>query len=60
MTYETLRDARESLPANATWSKSFGNAGEGGYVEYYRTDTGERYTIFVVAPGTWAIEATNA
>lgn len=39
-------EAIEHLPADAEWSCSFGNPGEGGFVEYYRTPSGEKWVIF--------------
>lgn len=37
--------ALAQLPAGAVWSCSFGNPGEGGYVEYHRTLAGERWIV---------------
>lgn len=37
--------AYQALPADAEWSCSFGYPGEGGYVEFSRTATGERWEI---------------
>jgi hypothetical protein len=47
MTYQQIT---ETLPANAEWSCSFGNPGEGGYTEYHRTPDGTRY---VISNGSW-------
>lgn len=41
----TRYDVLGQLPANAKWSCSFGNPGEGGYVEYHRTPDGERWIV---------------
>lgn len=41
----TYRDALAQLPADAVWSSSFGNPGEGGYTEYHRTPSGERWVV---------------
>jgi hypothetical protein len=43
-------EAKALLPANTKWSSSFGNPGEGGYVEYWRDPNGVRY---VVSNGDW-------
>ena len=41
----TLTEAIQSLPADAEWSSSFGNAGEPGCAVYFRTPLGERFEI---------------
>ena len=41
----TRNEAFQLLPTDAKWSSSFGNPGEGGYVEYYRTLDGERWSV---------------
>lgn len=41
----TYTEALTSIPEAAEWTSSFGNPGEGGYVEYHRTQSGDRYTI---------------
>jgi hypothetical protein len=41
----TKKEAYALLPVDAKWSSSFGNPGEGGYVEYYRTPQGERWSV---------------
>lgn len=46
----TYATARAGLPGGAVWSSSFGYPGEGGYVEYWRLPTGERWTI---SNGPW-------
>lgn len=46
----TYSEAIETLPANAKWSSSFGNPGEGGYTEFHRTPDGTRY---IIGNGTW-------
>jgi hypothetical protein len=46
----TYSQATAKLPDHARWSCSFGNPGEGGYVEIYRDASGNRY---VLANGTW-------
>lgn len=53
-----FRDARAQLPADAAWSSCFGNPGEGGFVEYFRTPAGERWTLSngphdAMAPFSW-------
>ena len=46
----TYAQATAQLPANAKWSCSFGNPGEGGYTEYHRDAAGNRYEI---SNGRW-------
>lgn len=46
----TYAETAAEVPADAKWSCSFGNPGESGYVEYYRTPAGERW---IVANGSW-------
>ena len=41
--------AYAQLPADAVWSCSFGNPGNGGFVEYWRTQ-GAKY---VIRNGSW-------
>lgn len=41
----TYKEATDQLPADAKWSSSFGNPGEGAYCEYYRDAAGKRYII---------------
>ena len=41
----TGNEVFQLLPPDAKWSSSFGNPGDGGYVEYYRTPAGERWII---------------
>lgn len=41
----TSQEAYAKLPANAKWSSSFGNPGEGGFSEFYRTPDGKRFEI---------------
>lgn len=43
-------EATRMLPDDAVWSSSFGNPGEGGFTEYYRTTNGERW---VISNGSW-------
>lgn len=43
-------DAYAMLPADAAWSCSFGYPGEGGFNEYYRTASGERW---IISNGPW-------
>jgi hypothetical protein len=38
-------DARAAISADAIWSSSFGNPGEGGYSEYWRAADGARWVI---------------
>ena len=45
MNYPTYHDAAARLPADAQWVSSFGNGGEPGYTEFWRTPDGTRYTI---------------
>jgi hypothetical protein len=42
MTYE---QALNTIPSDRKWSSSFGNPGEGGYVEYWRTADGRRFSV---------------
>lgn len=46
----TYAQAASKLPPDTSWSCSFGNPGEGGYVEYHRDTAGNRY---VLANGRW-------
>lgn len=46
----TYAQASSKMPPDARWSCSFGNPGEGGYVEYYRDQAGNRY---VITNGRW-------
>jgi hypothetical protein len=48
MTYD---EARASIPENAVWSSSFGNPGEAGYTEYWRSPTHGHATRFVIENG---------
>lgn len=41
----TSQEAYAQLPAAAKWSSSFGNPGEGGFTEFYRTPDGKRFEI---------------
>ena len=41
----TQNEALALLPADAKWSCSFGNAGEGAFVEHYRTPDGYRWIV---------------
>jgi hypothetical protein len=41
----TYAEATSILPANAECSSCFGNPGEGGYVEYWRTPDGGVWTV---------------
>ena len=41
----TRSEAIQALPYGAKWSCSFGNPGEGGYVEYYRAPDGRRWQV---------------
>jgi hypothetical protein len=43
--YASYVQAFRQLPLDAQWSSSFGNPGEGGYQEYHRTPSGDRYII---------------
>lgn len=43
--FSSYRDAAAALPADATWSSSFGYPGVGGYAEYHRDARGDRYII---------------
>jgi hypothetical protein len=52
------KQAIEALPTDAQWSCSFGYPGEGGYVEYHRTPSGERWQLTngphdAMAPFDW-------
>jgi len=49
-TYPSYSDAAAQLPADARWSASFGNPGEGGYCEYHRDQAGRRY---IISNGKW-------
>ncbi len=41
----TRSEAVQDLPYGAKWSCSFGNPGEGGYVEYYRAPNGDQWQV---------------
>lgn len=49
-TQRSYEDAATELPENAVWSSTFGNPGDGGYVEYWRQPDGTRWTI---SNGPW-------
>jgi hypothetical protein len=60
----TYAQAASKLPADSKWSWSFGNPGEGGYIEYHRAPNGERWEISnglydASAPFTWACESAD-
>lgn len=60
MAFKTYHEAAEALPAGAKWSSSFGNPGEGGYCEFFRTPEGKRFQITngtwsEIAPFTWTL-----
>lgn len=60
MIAKTYQEATALLPADARWSSCFGNPGDGGYCEYFRTKAGERFTISngdynAFAPFTWTV-----
>ena len=62
MTFESYCEALAQVPEDAKWSSSFGYAGEGGFVEYWRRPNGQRYTISngsyeAFSPFTWTFEA---
>jgi hypothetical protein len=46
----TYQQAINQFPADAEWSCSFGNPGEGGYTEFHRDAAGNRYEL---ANGPW-------
>ena len=52
----TQTQAYDLLPANAEWSCSFGNPGEGGFNEFYRTPDGKRWIISNGSYGLFAPE----
>jgi len=45
----TYQQATAKLPTDAKWSSSFGNPGEGGYTEFWRTQTQR----FILSNGRW-------
>ena len=60
----TLDQATDLLPTDAKWSCSFGNPGEGGFVEYYRTANGTRWIVWngvydASAPFDWHCEQAS-
>lgn len=62
MTYD---QACQSLPLDAKWSASFGYPGQGGYTEYHRTPSGERWTVsngsyLDSAPFAWHAEQVRS
>jgi hypothetical protein len=61
----TYTEALTQIPEAAEWSSSFGNPGEGGYVEYHRTQSGERWTIsngdwLAMRPFEWTANKLNS
>jgi hypothetical protein len=46
----TREEAYTELPVDAERSSCFGNPGEAGFVEYFRTPAGERFKI---TNGAW-------
>ena len=46
----TYQEAAAQLPADAKWSSSFGNPGEGGYIECHRQPDG---TCWIIGNGPW-------
>lgn len=46
----TYFDAAAQLPADAKWSSTFGNPGDGGYTEYWRQPDGTRW---IISNGPW-------
>ena len=46
----TQAQARALIPADAKLSSSFGNPGEGGYVEYFTRPSGQRWAL---SNGPW-------
>jgi len=46
----TYNEALALIPSDAKWSASFGYPGEGGYTEFHRTPSGERW---IIGNGTW-------
>ena len=46
----TYQEAAAQLPADAKWSSSFGNPGEGGYTEYHHQPDGTRW---IIGNGPW-------
>lgn len=49
--FGSYKEAAATLPAGAKWSASFGNPGQGGYSEYFRTAEGKR---FAIENGSWS------
>jgi hypothetical protein len=57
---KTYSEAHAFLPSDAKWSSSFGNPGEAGYCEYYRSQ-GERFLIEnSCSDDTWSIKKVEA
>lgn len=46
----TYSEAFAMLPPNAKWSSTFGNPGEGGFVEYWHEPNGQRW---IISNGPW-------
>jgi hypothetical protein len=46
----TMTEAYAQLPADAKWSCSFGQPGNGGFEERFRQPNG---TLFVISNGQW-------
>jgi hypothetical protein len=57
----SYEQAINSLGVDTKWSCSFGNPGEGGYVEYRRDQAGKRYAVsngdyMAQRPFTWTAQ----
>ena len=51
--FMTSKEAYARLPADAKWSCSFGNPGDAGFCEFFRTPDGKRYEV---SNGRWGDE----
>jgi hypothetical protein len=57
--------ATVELPADAVWSSSFGQPGQGGFAEYWHTPAGARFVIRngpwdALRPFAWTCEPVDA
>lgn len=48
-----MKNAYDQLPADAKWSCSFGNPGEGRFTEFFRQPDGTKWAI---TNGSWGDE----
>lgn len=51
----TEKQAYALLPKDAKWSSSFGNPGEGGFIEYHRTSAGQ----WIISNGPYFLSSSE-